>query len=59
MEKLVFLVNKYNTKEFANGIKKIISKPQFNFNNKIFKDIINKCNSKNEVKELIKLSTNF
>lgn len=54
-----FLVNKYNTKEFANGIKKIISKPQFNFNNKIFKDIINKCNSKNEVKELIKLSTNF
>lgn len=54
-----FLVNKYDTKEFANGIKKIISKPHFNFNNKIFRDIINKCNSKNEVKELIKLSTNF
>ena len=51
-----YLIKKYDVREFANGIKKIIANDHFDFDKKIFNDIKNKCSSQTETKKLIKLA---
>ena len=51
-----YLIKKYDVREFANGIKKIIVNDHFDFDEKIFNVIKNKCSSQTETKKLIKLA---
>ena len=48
-----YLVKKYNIKKFSEAIKKIISRKQFRFDEILYKQIKENCNSKNEAKKLI------
>ena len=51
-----YLIKKYDVREFANGIKKIIANDHFDFDKKIFNNIKNKCSSQTETTKLIKLA---
>ena len=51
-----YLVEKYDTKDFANSIKKVLIKNKFIFNNNLYKHIKKKCSSEAETEKIIKLS---